>query len=151
MSKRTLLLLTVVLFLAGCDRSTLMHSYQPLKDNCWDRTDTVCFTLPALTQDDNYSVLIGLRLTNNYPYEQLVMQVEQDLQHPTAHRLDTITYRLTENNGEFSERGVDYFQFETQGLPLDLKKGQTGMIRIRHLMHREVLPGIMDVGIHISR
>ena len=151
MPKRTLLFLAVVLLWVGCDKSTLMHSYQPLKDNCWDRTDTVRFTLPALTQDDNCSVLIGLRLTNNYPYEQLVMQVEQDLQHPTIHKLDTITYKLTESNGEFTEKGVNYFQYETQGLPLDLKKGQTGEIRIRHLMHREVLPGITDVGIHIIR
>ena len=151
MHKQVFLLLMAVLLMVGCDRNTLMHSYQPLKDNCWDRTDTVRFTLPALTQDDNCSVLIGLRLTNNYPYEQLVMQVEQDLQHPTIHKLDTITYKLTESNGEFTEKGVNYFQYETQGLPLDLKKGQTGEIRIRHLMHREVLPGITDVGIHIIR
>ena len=151
MSKRILLFLTTVLLLASCDRSTLMHSYQPLKDNCWDRADTVKFALPSLSQDENCSVLIGLRLNNDYPYEQLVMQVEQNLQHPTAYKLDTIYYNVTDQGGDFTENGVHFFQYETQGFPLYLKKGQTGEIRIRHLMHREVLPGIVDVGIHIIR
>jgi len=151
MYKQIPLFLVAVLLLACCDRSTLMHSYQPLKDNCWDRTDTVTFTLPALLQDNNYNVLIGLRLTNNFPYEQLVLQVEQDFQHPTVYRLDTIYYRLTDPSGEFAEKGVNYFQYETESLSVYLKKGQTGEIRIRHLMQKEELHGIMDVGIHIIR
>ncbi len=151
MHKQTFLLLIAVFLLVGCDKNTLMHSYQPLKDNSWDRADTIRFTLPALAQDDNCSMLVGLRLNNRYPYEQLVLQVEQVLQHPTAHRLDTVYYQLTNERGDFTEEGVDYFQYETEGLPLDLKKGQTGEIKIRHLMHREVLPGITDVGIHIIR
>ena len=151
MPKRIVLFLATVLLLASCDRSTLMHSYQPLKDKCWDRTDTIKFTLPSIPQDESCSVLIGLRLNNNFPYEQLVMQVEQNLQHPTAYRVDTIYYKVTDQDGDFTEKGVNYFQYETQGFPLYLKKGQTGEIRIRHLMHREVVPGIVDVGIHIIR
>ena len=151
MHKQVFLILMPVLLMVGCDRNTLMHSYQPLKENSWDRADTIRFTLPALTQDDNCSMLVGLRLNSNYPYEQLVLQVEQDFQHPITHRIDTIYYQLTDERGNFTEEGVNYFQFESEGLPLDLKKGQTGEIRIRHLMHREVLPGITDVGIHIIR
>lgn len=149
MPKKILPFLAVVLLLASCDRSTLMHSYQPLKNKCWDRTDTVKFVLPPLPQDENCNMLIGLRLNNNFPYEQLVLQVEQNLQHPTVHKIDTIYYRTTDQDGNFTEKGVHFFQYETQGFPLHLKKGQTGEIRIRHLMHREVLPGIVDVGIHI--
>ena len=151
MHRQVFLFLIAVFLLVGCDKSTLVHSYQPMKDNCWDKADTVTFTLPALTQDDNCSLLIGLRLNGNYPYEQLVLQVEQDLQHPITHRLDTIYYQLTDEGGEFSQEGVNYFQYETQGIPLYLRKGQTGEIRIRHLVRKEVLPGIADVGIHIIR
>ena len=145
------LFLLLVLLLASCDRNTLMHSYQPLKENCWDSADTVTFSLPVLTTDDNCSVLIGLRVTNSFPYEMLIMEVEQRYQHPIAHRVDTVFYQLTDQSGDFTEKGINYFQYETQGLTIDLKKGQTGEIRIRHLMHREVLPGIMDVGIHVIR
>lgn len=137
--------------LIGCDRSTMMHTYQPLKDNCWDRTDTVAFKLSPLNIEDGCRMLIGLRVTNKFPYELLIMEVEQEYQHPIAQRLDTIYYRLTDQSGDFTEKGINYFQYETQQLPLDLKKGQTGEIRIRHLMHREVLSGITDVGIHIIR
>lgn len=95
--------------------------------------------------------MIGLRVTNNFPYESLILEVEQNYQHPIGHRIDTIRYPLTDKSGDFTEKGINYFQYETQGVPLDLKKGQAGEIRIRHLMHREELSGIMDVGIHVFR
>ena len=151
MPKQIIFFLLSLLLLPSCDSSTLMHSYQSLEDNCWERTDTVSFILPVLTTDDNCSVLIGLRVTDNFPYEMLIMEVEQKYQNPFAHRVDTLYYQLTNQNGDFIEKGLNYFQFETKSLPLDLRKGQTGEIRVRHLMRREVLPGIMDVGIHVVR
>ena len=96
-------------------------------------------------------MMIGLRLTNDFPFEELVILVERDFRHPTVHLSDTIFYNLTDERGEFTQKGVNWFQFETQGLPIELKKGQTGEIRIRHLMNRESVPGITDVGIHIIR
>jgi gliding motility-associated lipoprotein GldH len=96
-------------------------------------------------------MLVGLRVTDHFPYEMLILEVEQSYQNPVSHRLDTLYYRLANEDGDFIEKGINYFQYETQGVTLDLKKGQTGRIKIRHLMHREVLPGIMDVGIHVVR
>ncbi|MBO7068236.1 MAG: gliding motility lipoprotein GldH [Bacteroidaceae bacterium] len=120
-----------------------------MKDSCWDRTDTVRFVLPTFIADSNCCVLVGLRITNCYPYELLIMEVEQNYQNPIAHRIDTIFYQLTDQRGDYTEKGIYYFQYETQWVPLNARKGQMGEIKIRHLMHREVLPGIMDVGIHV--
>lgn len=151
MLRQTAALLMAILLLASCDKDTILHSYQPLTDNCWDRRDTITFDLPEQTQDDNCSMLIGLRLTNHFPYRQLIMLVEQDLCHPAVHKSDTIFYNLANEAGDFTEGGGNYFQIETQGLHMNLKKGQTGRISIRHLMNRESLPGVTDVGIHIIR
>ena len=151
MYRLTSLFLLSLFLLVSCDRSTLMHSYQPLAENCWDRSDTVTFDLPSLTTEDNCSMLVGLRVTDHFPYEMLILEVEQSYKNPVSHRLDTLYYRLANEDGDFIEKGINYFQYETQGVTLDLKKGQTGRIKIRHLMHREVLPGIMDVGIHVVR
>ena len=141
----------LILLLASCERSTLMHSYQPLPDNSWNRTDTLLFSLPVLSEDESFGMLVGLRLTNNYPYEGLILEVAQSCQNPYSNRVDTINYKLTDESGDFTENGMNYFQYESQRIPLNLKKGQKGEIRIRHLMHREVLPGIMDVGIRVFR
>ena len=151
MPRLSAILLTAILLLTGCDKNTLLHTYRPTAGNCWDRTDTVRFELPELSQDDNGSMMIGLRLTNDFPFEKLVILVERAFRHPTVHLSDTIFYNLTDERGEFTQKGVNWFQFETQGLPIELKKGQTGEIRIRHLMNRESVPGITDVGIHIIR
>ena len=151
MRRQIRFLLISVVLLTGCDRSTLMHSYQPIKENCWNRTDTIKFNLPSLDTEDRCHVLIGLRVTNIFPYEFLVMEVRQNYQNPISHRVDTIKYQLTDKSGNFTEKGLNYFQYETQGVPLDFKKGQTGEITIRHLMHKEELPGIMDVGVCVIR
>ena len=151
MHKLSLAFCLLLLLWTGCDRNTLMHSYQPLSANEWDRGDTLRFTLPTISADENYSLVIGLRITDDYPYERLVFQVKQDYQNPSFQRVDTIFYQLTDKAGNFTKGGVNYFQYETESLPMELKKGQKGEVRIRHLMHREVLPGIMDVGIHIIR
>ena len=151
MRRQILLLLISVLLLANCDRSTLLHSYQPVKDNCWERTDTLRFDLPELTSDGNCCMLLGLRVTNSFPYEKLVIEIEQRYQNPMGQRVDTVYYQLTDESGDFTENGLNYFQYESQRIPLDIKKGQKGEIRIRHLMHREALPGIMDVGVHVIR
>lgn len=151
MNRPIYLFLLSILLLVSCDRNTLMHSYQPLSENSWDRTDTLQFNLPILAMDECCRVQIGLRVTNNYPYEGLVLEVEQKFQNPYSHRADTIKYMLTDESGDFTENGINYYQYESQSIPVDLKKGQTGEIRIRHLMHREVLPGIMDVGVRVFR
>jgi len=150
MLRRTGLFILYILLLVSCEQGILMHSYQPVRENTWDRTDTMVFNLPVLTTDDKCCVLIGLRVTDNFPYELLILEVEQNRQNPVGHRIDTIRYRLADKSGDFIAKGINYFQYESQGLPLDLKKGQSGEIRIRHLMHREVLPGIMDVGICVT-
>lgn len=145
------LFLLLLLLTAGCDKNTIIHSYQPLENNQWERTDTVRFTLPALSSDDNCNMLIGLRVTNNYPYEILVMEVAQHYQHPVAHRVDTVYYRLADESGNLMKNGVNLYQYETQAVPLEQKKGQRGEVRIHHLMHKDTLPGIVDVGIHVVR
>ena len=151
MNRPKYLFLLSILLLASCDWNTLMHSYQPLPEKSWDRTDTLQFKLPVLATDESCCVQIGLRVTNNFPYEGLILEVEQVCQNPYSHRVDTISYKLTDESGDFTENGINYYQYESQRIPMDLKKGQTGEIRIRHLMHREVLPGIMDVGVRVSR
>ena len=151
MLRQICLLLFSVWLLTCCDSSTIMHSYQPLKEKCWDRSDTLTFTLPTLDNNDRCHALIGLRVTDNFPYEMLILEIEQNYRKPFRHRVDTVRYILTDKRGEFTEKGINYFQYETQGVPLSLEKGQTGNLRIRHLMHRETIPGIMDVGIHVIR
>ena len=145
------LFLLLLLLTAGCDKNTIIHSYQPLEKSQWDKLDTVRFTLPVLSSDDNCNMLIGLRVTNNYPYEMLVMEVVQYYQHPIAHRIDTVYYRLADESGNLLKNGVSLYQYETQTVPLEQKKGQRGEVRIRHLMHKDTLPGIVDVGIHVVR
>ena len=109
MHKQILFLLASVLMLASCNGSTLMHSYQPMNNNCWDRTDTITFDLPPMTTDDKCNLIIGLRVTNHFPYEVLILEIEQNYQNPMAHRTDTIKYPLTDKSGDFEEKGINYF------------------------------------------
>jgi gliding motility-associated lipoprotein GldH len=139
----------LLLLLSGCDRHTLLHTYQSIPNNEWNRSDTLLFTLPQAAADVCYTLHIGLRTTQLFPYQGVMLAVEQDCQHPTVHREDTVFYRLARPDGNIMSEGIHYSQSEAVNLPLQLQQGQSCQIRIRHLMQRETLPGIADVGIHV--
>lgn len=140
-----------MLALTACDNKTLMHSYLPVKSHEWNRKDVMTFQIPKAPQSGTYDMTIGLRIGNRFPYETIFMLTEVHLHNPEGLLTDTICYNLTNEKGEFLAKGINLLQFETETMPLQLRKGQSGDIRIQHLMHREVLPEIADIGISIQR
>jgi gliding motility-associated lipoprotein GldH len=56
-----------------------------------------------------------------------------------------------EDNGLTRGQGVSIYQFAFPIADIDLQEGDSVQFRIRHDMKREILPGIADIGIKISR
>ena len=138
------------LLLASCTGGTWFHSYKPLPAEGWDRRDTVCFDLPQAEEDINGTLTIGLRTIAHVGIQDVVLAVEQCLVEPDAYRQDTIRYPLTDSEGEALVKGVNFRQYETQQLPISMKKGQGGSVRIHHLMRREDISGFTEIGIKIK-
>ena len=82
------------------------------------------------------------------------MWVEAELQvdTPRVRYVDTLFVRLCDEQARPLTEGVNLLQVE-QPAPktLHLRKGQKGSLRLRHLMRRETLPYITDVGAAIQQ
>jgi gliding motility-associated lipoprotein GldH len=144
--------LALGLLLAACNnRGTLLHSYKPLPAEGWERRDTVRFLLPEAEADIDGTLFIGLRTTAGIGIRNIVLAIEQCLDAPHAYRCDTVSYPLTDAEGYALTKGVNHYQYETQQLPLHMQKGQSGSVRIHHLMTNEVIPNITEVGIRLDK
>ena len=144
--------LALSLTIAACSNSgILLHSYKPLPKEGWDRRDTVRFDLPEAETDIDGSLFIGLRTTSNISMRDIVLAVEQCLERPLSYRCDTVRYPLTDAEGYALAGGVNHHQYETQQLPIHLQKGQSGSVRIHHLMTHETIPNITEVGIRLKK
>lgn len=134
--------------LPGCDESIFYHASRLLPDNEWHRKDTLCFYLDTLSKDYKHLIpQIGIRTTDQYPYRSIWMAVEGQFARPDTAFCDTIECILTDSVNRPTGEGIHLYQHLMPLTPLSLKKGQSGQIRIRHLMIRETLPGIHDAGI----
>lgn len=150
--KRLAICLTATVLLAtACMEDTLLHCYKPISQEGWLQRDTVCFDVPEASQAMHGTLTIGLRTVANLPMQDIVLAIEQRLDSPQVVRCDTLRYPLTDAEGRALAPGINSHQYETQHIPFQLSAGQHGTIRIHHLMSRETMTGITEVGIRIDK
>lgn len=143
-------MLTVGLMFVACTRSTLLHRYQPVGQQGWARTDTLSFTLPDVSTEGDYELAVGLRYGNVFPYEGIWVVAETRLVHPNAFHRDTLYLATADDDGRPLGQGISMDQREVSLSTLHLHKGQSGTVRLRHIMTREVVPNISDVGLRVA-
>ena len=135
----------------ACTGGTIFHSYKPLPDEGWERNDTVCFDLPQQTEDISGTLTVGLRTKTNIGIQDIVLAVEQCTENAKVLRCDTVHCPLTDAEGDALTSGVNIHHYETRPLPIHMQKGQRSTIRIHHLMRRETISGITDLGIKLDK
>ncbi len=136
--------------LQSCNESKVYDKYDHTPLSGWEKNDTLRFDIPRLTADGMYESTLGLRITDNYPFMGLTLIVEQRLMPADTIFTDTVKCELTDRNGKTRGKGVSYYQFRFPVKKMQLSKGDSLHIRVRHDMKREMLPGISDVGISLS-
>lgn len=136
--------------LQSCNESKVYDKYDHTPLSGWEKNDTLRFDIPRLTADGMYESTLGLRITDNYPFMGLTLIVEQWLMPADTIFTDTVKCELTDRNGKTRGKGVSYYQFRFPVTKMQLSKGDSLHIRVRHDMKREMLPGISDVGISLS-
>lgn len=141
----------ILALFSGCGRSTAYHSFRHIGNNAWNNRDTISFSLDSLPDNATYDFLIELRTNFSYPYQSIWLAVEREMRNPHLILRDTAECLL---NNDRENRNLPGIHSHTHSIPLNpipLYKGQTGRIRVIHLMRRETLPGISDVGLCVRR
>lgn len=145
-----LILFTVALALASCNRKAIYSHYEHTELDGWSATDSLVFDIAPLKADCTYSERIGLRANGEFPYQGIVLVVDQWVLPSGKHYVDTLKARLADEDGTFLGSGNNYFQYDFGLRELDLHQGDSLHFCIRHDMNGETLPGISDVGVTVE-
>lgn len=143
--------LFLVAVLASCDKHTVYHSYIPTPVEGWEQNDTLAFNIDTIAEAGTYDLIVGVRTTTAYPFQSLYLLVEQQLRNPHKMSLDTLVCRLASSQGDKMGSGISTYQYIYPYKQEKLSAGQSGKIIIRHIMRREILPGVSDIGVSILK
>lgn len=135
---------------AACLGETRLHRYLPVGKDGWERTDTLEFPFSPDSADTFFQVHVGLRVAPSFSYRRLWLGLRYDLIHPDTTYTDTLCYELSDSAGRLMGHGITRLQYERPVPPLYLRAGQSGTLRIYHLMKKEVIPDICEVGIRLE-
>ena len=145
------ILLLLAVLMTACDRHTVYNHYEHTPVSGWEKNDSLIFDIPPLAEAGNYKEEIGLRISGDYPFMGLHLIIEQTDMSTHEMRYDTLNCNLIDEQGSAKGRGVSQYQYLFHLTTLQLAAGTPLHIAIRHDMKREILPGITDIGVKLSR
>ena len=137
---------------ASCSgsNSTAANEYYHIADGIWDSQDTAFFHVDSIRADGDYVLNIVLRTTNEVQFQRLHLVAEQHYDTPTLHVKDTVCVQLTDTTGKMlgTGLGLNNYSVIAKG-NMHLRKGQSGQIKVYHIMRRTQASGITDIGINL--
>lgn len=146
-----LMVLTVALTLLSCNRKTVYYRFSHTPVEGWERNDTLTFDVRPMAEAGDYRQEIGLRIDSHYPFMGLSLIVDQTVLPSGFTVSDTLNCNLIAADGTVKGRGLSIYQYKYHLKNIRLDSGDSLHICVRHDMVREVMPGIVDVGVRIDR
>lgn len=144
-------------WLMACQRPTIkeVHAYLPVvSDSGWAKKDTLCFDLPDELQPGRYRLEIELRNTDEYPFRDIWLSISENLKDSLREETSYLHGHLADETGRWmnGKRAGGFFPVTfVLDKPLWIRRVSTQLrIRLTHLMQRNPLPGITDVGIRLT-
>jgi len=154
---RTLIAVLWLILLGAC-ASDQIADYQSIDQGLWAEDHKIEFDLPALDSLRQYDVLLSLRNSNDYPFNNLFLLVT--MTHPDGFaEIDTLEYRMAAPDGTWLGVGSGNIKDNLLAYKEAMTFEKTGRYRlsVRHAMRNngEVqgvspLKGIVELGYQIK-
>ncbi len=150
------LFITVATILVSCNRKTVYDHYEHTPLTGWEKNDTLIYRMPVFDEEGEYSEILGMRISDNYPFTSICIIVDNTII-PKGNPLnlstqsDTITCSLFDSDGSIKGDGVSIFQYRNYVKNISVEEGDSLEVRVRHNMKREILNGILDIGIQLNK
>ncbi|WP_314955917.1 gliding motility lipoprotein GldH [Hoylesella loescheii] len=141
----------VAALVSACTMDTVFHRYSHTSVSGWEKNDTLKFYVPPLHQGGVFAQQLDVRITGAYPFTAATLIVKQRIVPGNKELTDTINCTFSKPDGTRLSRGISYYQYSYPIAKSDLREGDSLVVSIYHDMKRDMLPGISDVGLHISR
>lgn len=137
--------------MTACDRRTVCNHYEHTPVSGWERNDTLTFLTDTLPASGTYQEEVGIRISGAYPFMSISLIVEQTVLPLRQTFIDTLNCNLIDDHGNALGTGISSYQYLFPLRSIRLSSGHSLQVSIRHDMKREILPGVSDVGIRLSR
>lgn len=149
---RQIVILLVVLSVAACGDKPVAYDYCATPVEGWEPGDTLRFRIDTIRRSGDYELSLGVRTSAStpYPFQSLWLVVRQHWHNPERLVLDTLECRLTDEKGDVAGRGISLYQYDLPWKRVRLEAGDCADFSVYHIMRRELLPGITDVGVKVS-
>lgn len=141
----------VAMALCSCNSDVVYDKYNHTQLTGWEKNDTLAFDVPPMKESGRYRLELGLRTSTSFPFTGLSLVVDRTVEPGHMLYTDTVNCRLADDKGNVLGRGVSCFQYSFIVSDIDLRRGDSLHICVRHIMKREIMPGISDIGLKISK
>ncbi len=144
----------VVFSLVACkggEKRIAVHHYMSPTGMGWSITDTLLFTVPPMRETGNYDFSLGMRLGVSFPYAGVWIAAQTQLHNPDSTACDTLYFVTMRKGGMPQGAGINLQQDEQKLTTMHLREGQSAEVYVHHIMRREVLPAVLDVGLLVER
>lgn len=147
----TLLLAIASTWLTSCGRRTVYHHFEHTPLTGWEKNDAIEYGVEPMADDCTLNEEVVLRTNALYPFQRLTLVLEQEILPRRFIRRDTIDYRIADAEGKVVGSGMGLHSFSLPLPQLQLSRGDSLHISLRHNMKREILPGVADIGIRLRK
>jgi len=145
--KKILFMAVLALALTACRQDIVFSQFVSIPSGEWSGDELAEFDYTISDKDADYRMLVYVRHTERYPYQNMWLFVDNG-----AHR-DTIEFYLADDRGQWlGDRHHGFIE-----MPVLFEQNyhfpDTGLyhMAIQHGMRDSVLRGVMDIGLEIRR
>ena len=150
-------LMVITMGAASCSDPRTYDRYESVSLQGWSRKDTLTFDIPR-QWEGNYQLDLCLRAAQTYPYRNISMIIERKVIYYRQRKKrektynDTINCEIVNDKGILAgQKGITSTEIRQAMSSFRLNRNDSMHVTIYHIMSRESLPGISDVGIRLLK
>ncbi len=139
------------LSLCSCGKKTVFMEYEDTPLSGWEKNDTISFCVPPLAEGGDYDLSLLLRTDNSFPFMSVVMLVDETVIPSFTRHSSTLKCELTDKRGITKGKGINLYQHSFPIATRHLAAGDSIHVTVRHNMKREILPGMANIGLSLTK
>ncbi|MCR5076721.1 MAG: gliding motility lipoprotein GldH [Prevotella sp.] len=153
----TIALMATVIGAGSCSDPRTYDHYESVPMKGWERNDTLSFNVPR-QWEGLYQLDLGLRASQAFPYKEITLIMERTVIN-YRHRMkqekrfqDTVRCEIINDKGMLMGKdGVSSSEIRYHITDFRLIRSDSLHITLRHVMSRDAVPGISNVGIRLTK
>jgi len=133
----------------SCQRKESYMHYEPTDIASWGTYEGLSFKIDSLKESGSYRMKVHVRTStvDRYPFKVLFLEVRQKWSRNKTELIDTIPCNLAAD--EHKAGGVSLLQYDYPVCDIRCYRGDSAQIIVRHIMRKEEVQGISDIGISL--